>query len=101
MVATMLTGQSGRSFRGRMYCPATNLGLTAGLIASGQVDAVATGLVDAIDAVRTDTTWRPMVVSITQSVMTEIIQVRVDDKPDIQRRRANKLVPSHKNTTNL
>jgi hypothetical protein len=101
VVASTLTGQSGRSFRGRMYCPATNLGLTAGVIASGQVDAVASGLVDLIDAVRTATTWRPMVVSITKDVMTEIIQLRVDNKPDIQRRRANKLVSTYRNTSNL
>lgn len=101
IVCSTLTGQSGRSFRGRMYVPATNLGITAGVIASGQVDAVATGLVDAIDAVRTDTTWRPMVVSNTQNVMTEIIQLRVDNKPDIQRRRANKLVSTYRNTSNL
>jgi len=101
LVASMLTGQSGRSFRGRMYVPATDLGISGGVVASGQVDAVAAGLVDLIDAVRTATTWRPMVVSVTKDVMTEIIQVRVDNKPDTQRRRANKLVPTYKNTTNL
>jgi hypothetical protein len=101
LVASMLTGQSGRSFRGRMYVPATDLGIANGVVGSGQVDAVASGLVDLIDAVRTATTWRPMVVSVTKDVMTEIIQVRVDNKPDTQRRRANKLVSTYRNTTNL
>lgn len=101
LVATTQTGQSGRSFRGRMYIPTTNLTITAGFVGSGQVDSVATNLAACLKAARDAEVSRLMVVSIAKNVMTLMTALRVDDKADIQRRRANRIGPTYQNVSSL
>lgn len=94
-VATLQTGQSGRSYRGRMYIPTTNLAIAGGFVGSSQVNAMANGLADCLTAAATAAGGTLQVVSISKDVMTAMIAVRVDDKPDTQRRRSNRLGPTY------
>jgi hypothetical protein len=101
-VVTTLTGAAGRTARGRMYWPAHGAGFAGstpfwdngecGALAAGvaaffiAVNALAGGLLNVV------------VVSQTRSSSRAVTQVRVDNKPDIQRRRANKVVPTFTTT---
>lgn len=88
---TTLTGQAGRSFRGRFYIPATGLQITAGDLqftdnGATLLSGVAGWLVDQ----RTSNSWNACVVSTVRSTSTPITQLRTDSRPDVQRRRANR-----------
>lgn len=100
LVATTLTPNSGRSFRGRNYIPATALTLGADLQASAAAcTAFATAhaaLLTALGA-HSDpvyTTSIPVVASFKLGVTTGITQIRCDSLVDVQRRREDKLNPS-------
>lgn len=107
VVATTLTANAGQSFRGRQYfpghqmvCAATNALLTdantlriATLAANMGSEAVA-GIAESLSI----STLNWAVYSPKLDVMTPIENVRVDNRPDIQRRRAAQLRPSHSET---
>lgn len=92
MVATLRTGLAGRSHRGRMYLPASGRGLDTGHVFNSTVtSAVCTALADFLSAVNgLGSTNNVAVVSQTLTQATTVVEVTVDQRPDIQRRRANR-----------
>jgi hypothetical protein len=101
MVATLLTGQAGRSFRGRIYVPAPNAAIgTDHQFTTGVLDAVGEGLqtylgwIKTSDVLPDSTGLFGSIVSQQRSVATPITDIRIDTKPDVQRRRAKSLTPT-------
>lgn len=97
LCVSLLSGRPGRSYRGRLYFPALAIQLAAGTLriapATTQTYAteVATYLDAIADAVGAGATVRPMIVSQTRNVNTQISAVRVGDVLDTQRRRRDAL----------
>ena len=99
MVQSLRTDVSGRSYRGRMYLPATGATLTSdGHFTNAQCTGMAlatskylTALGTALTPTGGGTGATPVVASFTKSICTEITQVLVDDIPDTQHRREDKL----------
>lgn len=96
IVATLLSGLPGRSYRGRMYLPATAITLgathqTTQTVVNGLATTVA-GIITAVNAATTGTPFGEVVVAGLQGRIP-ISSVRVDSEPDIQRRRADKVSP--------
>lgn len=95
-VATLLTGAAGRRNRGRMYFPAG--GMSIGADAQFQ-PADAASLSSALAAFFTGLNSgasgrRVIVYSVAGSAARVVTTVRVDTKPDVQRRRVNKIQPT-------
>lgn len=102
MVVTLLTGSAGRRNRGRMYLPATGVVMVDHMFSSARVDAAAQGVRDLLAGLGSETPPKPpVVVSTAGSSAKPITSVRADNKPDIQRRRANKLIETHSLTVVL
>lgn len=100
-VMTLQTGVAGRSQRGRIYWPATALGLssTDGQF-SGTISNVRTGFAAwVLGTAGLAAGWAPYVVSQTHTSSLPVVSIRVDTKPDIQRRRVNKVTPTTSATT--
>jgi hypothetical protein len=103
VVLTLNTGLSGRRNRGRMYWPATGLVTTADGCWGGSAWA---NLADAFYAVFSSSgaigaLSIAVVVSQTGTTSHPITTIKVDNKPDIQRRRANKLAASAQHVTSV
>lgn len=96
MVVSLRTTQSGRRYRGRMYMPCTASVLQSNSqFGNGDVAAVATAWKTFLDGVNgAGIVSDVVIVSQTGSFTTPVSEVRVDTKPDIQRRRANKIQPA-------
>lgn len=101
MCCTLLTGNAGRRNRGRLYLPMNGFPYTNHMFTSSIVDTIGTALGAFF------TNWRanhgaamgnPAVVSVAGGVAKEISSIAIDNKPDVQRRRANKLLPTHTQT---
>lgn len=93
MVASLLTGQAGRSYRGRMYLPVgiSTWSATTGFFTSSNMTNVATALATKFtDFNAASGEGKVVVVSQTRTVATQVLSVRVDSRPDIQRRRADR-----------
>lgn len=102
MVATLNTLFAGRRYRGRMYFPATGMGITAHQFATTAAQGLATDLAAFFSAVNSiGLVGAVSVVSRIASEATGVSQVSVDTKPDIQRRRAEGLVPTARTTASL
>lgn len=95
MVASLRTGVSGRSYRGRMYLPANGAQLAVSHRWEGTLAADAcNGLAAFFQAINgSDTPAGAQVVTLSQKLGTwlEVNEVSVDAKPDVQRRRENKM----------
>jgi len=95
IVLSLRTGISGRSFRGRMYLPATGTALTsAHRLPTAPVAAAVLGVgnwFNAINAFTGDLTASVSVVSQHLTEHFDVNEVTGDDKPDVQRRRENKM----------
>jgi hypothetical protein len=94
VVASLRTGRSGQSFRGRMYLPL----LKSGLGLNSEMDtfepqAVSDAVATCVSAINAGP-GPVAVVSVTQTVATPVTAVEVDSIIDTQRRRRNKLLPS-------
>lgn len=95
LVATLLTGSAGRRNRGRMYLPATGLPVTSGL---ANLSSTITSVANSVRTFFSDlngsvnVNGSVVVVSSAGSASRPVTTVRVDNKPDIQRRRADALV---------
>nr|CRY96802.1 hypothetical protein [uncultured prokaryote] len=100
IVATTLTGLSGRRNRGRMYLPMTGKAIaTASQLTDANCSDVATAVVDLIHAIASNTAGaEAAVVSSVGSTKHLITAVRCDSRPDIQRRRANRQTVLHTET---
>lgn len=98
LVATLLTGFSGRRNRGRMFLPAQGLPCTNGLAnLNATIDNVANALATYFDDINgsVNVQGQAVVVSVAGTATRPITVVRTDNKPDIQRRRADQLAPTH------
>lgn len=88
---SMLTDAYGRSYRGRMYMPATSATVTTATlqytIAQGHADAVANWLVLWLAGFDSALPATPGVVSSTRDIITPITAVALDSIPDTQRGR--------------
>lgn len=99
-VVTLRTAVPSRRTRGRMYLPNTGGSLlTTGLADSNSTD----GAVLAVQAFLTANgpDHNPVVISRAGSMATAIVAVSADNKPDVQRRRSNKLEPTYSKVTTL
>lgn len=90
-VVTLNTNQAGRSRRGRLYLPATGLAMdaTTGLF-SANPSSVLDALSDYIGQQRISNSWSAIVVSQKTTSYAYITSLKTDQRPDIQRRRANR-----------
>jgi hypothetical protein len=98
MVATLRTDSASRRGRGRMFLPANSGAIyqAAHRFENGTVDLVASGIADFFQAIDDDGAIGNVVVMSDAGSATQLVlNVTVDNRPDIQRRRANKLVASH------
>lgn len=101
-VVTLMTARSGQSYRGRMYLPTTGLAtVSPHVYASSVVNqiglAAANMLGDALAAARGGTFGDPTRVAVyspSKNVITDVSALVVDNRPDVQRRRAGKQVVS-------
>lgn len=95
MVASLKTGLAGRTHRGRMYLPASGLDLTdAHRLNAAKAAAACTGLANWFQAINggpAPADAKVAVVSQKNTSWLEVSQVTIDDKPDVQRRRENKM----------
>lgn len=101
LVVSLRTATPGRSGRGRMYFPCTAFNLSSHLVVNSGVLALANAVAayfSAINASATIPNAVAAVVSDARSSIYPITSVLVDDKPDTQRRRANRLVAANRNT---
>lgn len=94
LVASMMTGVPGKSFRGRMYLPAT--GLTIGAdhnITQALCGAIANRLAAFFDSVQAVilSSGGVNVGVAGKTAFTAVNRIVIDSEPDVQRRRAEKL----------
>jgi hypothetical protein len=96
-VITLRTGQAGRSFRGRMYIPAPGVTILSNGLIQNDAQPACDALTAWFRAMALASFWPAgtgvfaSVHSPTRGVMTSVTQVSCDSRPDIQRRRANRL----------
>lgn len=88
-VVSLRTGLAGRRYRGRMYMPACGLALQAdGTFPTDITTALAAHWGTFLTNLPGIGQAEAVIVSSTASVATLVTEVIVDDRPDIQRRRA-------------
>lgn len=93
---TLLTGKPGRSRKGRLYLPGSGIGFNGGEFANADVDAIAAGFNQLFQDLLDRVPSAPVVVaSATTGENTPVTQVRVDSKPDTQRRRSMKAAANY------
>jgi hypothetical protein len=104
LVASTLSGSPGRSFRGRRYLPLTSCSLAVHNVSTTNTDAILAGEVALLNAINSTAlgsgTAKATIVN-KKTTPARIFSVRVDSEPDIQRRRADKLVALYSKTTAL
>lgn len=97
VVVSLLTGLPGRSNRGRLYLPAAGAALTTHLLSTADTQSIANGMADfftKLNALNAGASGIVSVVSQAKGTANDVTSVRVDNKPDIQRRRAKSLAAS-------
>jgi hypothetical protein len=86
MCVTVLSAMAGASHRGRMYIPVTAVNLATGaLFSTSDVSSIVNGLKAALNAA-----GGAIVVSQHLDSYVPAVGLRADQRPDIQRRRANR-----------
>lgn len=99
MVATLLTGHPGRSYKGRMFLPATGAVMANHQNSTSNVDDVATATADLLTAWNALTETGISVACVAgKTDLTVISAVRVDSIPDTIRARSRKMVALHTHT---
>jgi hypothetical protein len=94
-VVTLLTGVAGRSYRGRMYFPATALACGATDLQFTDNGATLLTQLDGWLAMQSAVNkWQAVVVSSARSAKTNVQSFKTDSLPDIQRRRVNRTPPT-------
>jgi len=92
LVATLETGILGRSFRGRMYIPATGVDPTGHNADAGARNSMLDGLNAMFVAINADENLGPVsVVSQTRNEHNPVTALSADNRLDIQRRRAQQV----------
>lgn len=103
VVASMKTGISGRSARGRSYLPANGLPLdVTNQISNGNVHTLSLAYSHVLADLSLDLASSlassgvaPVVYSAKTGGTHQIISVTVDSRPDVQRRRADKIIANY------
>jgi hypothetical protein len=98
IVSSMLSGSPGRSHRGRRYLPLTSSPLTLNQLIPGLVDALVDAEVNFLEAVNSTAlgTGTGSAVIVNNKDFPDLIRsVRIDSEPDVQRRRADKIVATY------
>lgn len=94
MVVTLLTEFSGRRYRGRLYLPANGKTLISHQFATADTSGLANAWGTFLTALANDAqAGPPLVVSRVGAIQTGIVSVKVDSRPDTQRRRAEGVTP--------
>jgi len=97
MVVSTHTGLSGRSHNGRFYLPASGTALsTTHRFETTDVNATAAAvgkLLELVADISDPTLQVPVVLSQFLGSATPITSITVDSKPDVQRRRENRMAP--------
>lgn len=95
LVATLESDLAGRRHRGRMYFPMNGGGNMGNdhYVQAGRVDGLCAGLVAWLS--NFDSANRAVIVSRVAGSTTPVTHVKVDNRPDIQRRRANRQLSTH------
>lgn len=95
-VVSIRSAQPGRSGRNRLYVPFHGQAAVAnGCFTSTATDAVGTATKALFTSVAGYSTYVPVVVSRTKNSWYQPTNIDTDNKPDVQRRRENKLLPTH------
>jgi hypothetical protein len=96
MVVTLNTGFAGRSKRGRMYLPHNTGNLIGHRFDTTQVTNVANEMADFFSAINADTDLGDVIVlsQIGTGSFEEVDSIKVDNRPDVQRRRASQFAAS-------
>lgn len=96
MVVSLRTDNPGASHRGRMYLPAcANIMSTNGFFSNSTCDDVGGAAASFFNSVNDELDGEVAVISQRLATSTAVTQLQVDNRPDIQRRRADKQVPTH------
>jgi hypothetical protein len=92
LVVSLRTGRVGQSFRGRMYLPYQNNVISNGFVAGIQA-TYASAVAAMLSGVNTDLGANTVVVVVSRMLALDTIVTAVtcDSKPDVQRRRQNRL----------
>lgn len=97
MVVTLHTALSGRSYRGRLYLPASGTTLdTNHRFTSSDLNDVGDAvkaLLDGVNTIDVPVSVRVGVESQFLEVINPVTRISVDSKPDVQRRRENRMMP--------
>lgn len=107
LVMSLLTGIPGRSFRGRTYLPACQSSSLAatGQVGSSTVDTFANAWAGFINGMEAGGGGSPavkfVVASAAKGVLTEVVNVQIDSRLDVQRRRAFKQLVTYKKTVSV
>lgn len=98
VVCTLLTGQAGKSYRGRIYWPALNGAMNAAL-EGGSPTTAAPAFAQLLNGIAQDINgfgaYEPVVYSPTLDAVTNVTQVRVGNRLDTQRRRRDDLIEAY------
>jgi hypothetical protein len=94
-VASLRSDTAGRRGRGRMFLPAAGIPVVSGRFNSS-INTLADNLAAMFSLLNalTDVTWNPCVLSNADSAFRPITSVVIDNRPDVQRRRANRFTSS-------
>jgi len=92
MVATLNTGAAGRRARGRMYLPANGVGFTAAhQFPTTRTQPLVNSLAAFFEDINADgISGQASVISLAGTAARPITSISIDQRPDVQRRRANK-----------
>lgn len=105
VVASLRTALSGRSYRGRMYCPADGAALTQHQFAAADTDYVANGIHALFGVLNSSTLAgsNPLVCvgSRKMNFGTIVTSITVDSLPDVQRRREDKVTARSASQVNV
>ena len=98
IVVTLNTGKPGRANRGRMYFPYASSCAADGTISTSTIDAITTAVGDLFGSHKNSPLAGTGVVGVwspTHGFFNEVTNVRGDNKPDVQRRRGQKVVAGY------
>jgi hypothetical protein len=94
-VVSIRSAQPGRSGRNRLYVPChTTVGPTDGCFGSAAQNTLGTATKALFTSVAGYSTYVPVVLSRTKNAWFAPSNIDTDNKPDVQRRRENKLIPT-------
>lgn len=94
-VVSIRSATPGRSGRNRMYAPChTSVTPTTGCFGSSAQNTIGTATKALFTSVAGYSTYVPVVLSRTKNAWYQPTNIDTDNKPDVQRRRENKLLPT-------